>query len=80
MRKWLLALALIVLPLVFAAAALAAPPTNEVTVVVDSVTVDADICADFGFDVTSSRTAPSRPGPFTTAKGTSSRPSSATPT
>ena len=52
MRKWFLALALIVLPLVFAAAALAAPPTTEVTVVVNSVTVDSDICADFGFDVT----------------------------
>ena len=52
MRKWFLALALIVLPLVFAAAALAAPPTTEVTVIVDSVTVDSDICADFGFDVT----------------------------
>jgi hypothetical protein len=52
MRKWFLALAVIVLPLVFAAAALAAPPTTEVTAIVDSVTVDEDICADFGFDVT----------------------------
>jgi len=52
MRKSLLALALIVLPLVFAAAALAAPPTNEVTTIVDQIDVDEDICADFGFDVT----------------------------
>ncbi len=49
MRKWFLALALIVLPLVFAAAALAAPPTTEVTTIVDSITVDSDIC---DFDVT----------------------------
>jgi len=34
MPKRLLALALIVLPLAFAAAPLAAPPTNEVTVIV----------------------------------------------
>jgi hypothetical protein len=52
MRKWFLALALIVLPLAFAGAALAVPPTTEVTTIVDSVTVDSDICADFGFDVT----------------------------
>ena len=52
MRKWFLAVAFIVLPLVFASAAIAAPPTTEVTVIVDSVTVDSDICADFGFDVT----------------------------
>jgi hypothetical protein len=52
MRKWSLALALIVLPLAFAGAALAVPPTTEVTTIVDSVTVDSDICADFGFDVT----------------------------
>ena len=52
MRKWFLALALIAVPLAFSATALAAPPTTEVTVVVDSVTVDEDICADFGFDVT----------------------------
>ena len=49
MPKRLLVLALIVLPLAFAAAALAAPPTNEVTVVVDAVAVDTEICADFGF-------------------------------
>jgi hypothetical protein len=52
MRRWLLAFALIVLPLAFAGPALAVPPTNEVTTIVDSVTVDSDICADFGFDVT----------------------------
>ena len=52
MRKWFLALALIAVPLALSATALAAPPTTEVTVVVDSVTVDEDICADFGFDVT----------------------------
>ena len=52
MRKWFLALALIVLPLMFAAAALAAPPTTEETVVVNDETVDSDICAEFGFDVT----------------------------
>lgn len=52
MRKWFLALALIVLPLAFVTAAIAAPPTTVVTVVVDSVTVDSEICADFGFDVT----------------------------
>ena len=51
MRRWFFALTL-VLPLVFAAAALAVPPTNEVTTVVNAVTVDEDICADFGFDVT----------------------------
>jgi hypothetical protein len=51
MPKRLLALALIVLPLAFAAAPLAAPPTNEVTVIVDAVTVDTKICADFGFAV-----------------------------
>jgi hypothetical protein len=49
MRKWFLALALVVLPLVFSAAALAAPPTTEVTVVVNDETVDSDIC---DFDVT----------------------------
>ncbi len=49
MRKWFLALALIVLSLVFAAAALAIPPTTEVDVVVNDVSVDSDICA---FDVT----------------------------
>ncbi len=80
MPKRLLALALIVLPLAFAAAALAAPPTNEVTVVVDAVADDTEICADFGLPSSSSRTARSRPGPSTTAKGTSSRPSSATST
>lgn len=52
MRKWFLALVLLVLPLVFAAAALAAPPTTETTVVVNAETVDSDICAAFGFDVT----------------------------
>ena len=52
MRKWFLALALIAVPLAFSATALAVPPTTEVDVVVDSVTVDSDICADFGFDVT----------------------------
>jgi hypothetical protein len=52
MRRWLLAFALIVLPLAFAGPALAVPPTNEVTTIVDSVTVDSDICAEFGFDVT----------------------------
>ena len=52
MRKRFLALALIVLPLVFAAATLAAPPSTEVTVIVNDVTVDSDICADFGFAVT----------------------------
>jgi hypothetical protein len=51
MPKRFLALALIVLPLSFAAAAPAAPPTNEVTVIVDAVTEDTDICADFGFAV-----------------------------
>jgi YD repeat-containing protein len=30
----------------------AVPPTTEVTVVVNAETVDSDICADFGFDVT----------------------------
>jgi hypothetical protein len=52
MRKWFIALAVIVLPLLFAATALAVPPTNEVTTIVDNVAVDEDICADFGFDVT----------------------------
>ena len=52
MRKWFLALALIAVPLAVSATALAVPPTTEVDVVVDSVTVDSDICADFGFDVT----------------------------
>jgi hypothetical protein len=52
MRKSFLALGLVVLPLVLATAALAGPPTTEVTVIVDSVTVDGDICEDFGFDVT----------------------------
>ena len=52
MRKQFLAFALVVLPLTFTGAALAVPPTNEVTTIVDSVTVDSDICADFGFDVT----------------------------
>jgi hypothetical protein len=47
-----LAFALIVLPLALAPAAFAVPPTNEVTTIVDDVTVDEDICADFGFDVT----------------------------
>jgi hypothetical protein len=51
MPKRLLALALIVLPLTFVAAALAAPPTNEVTVVVDAVADDAEICADFGLTI-----------------------------
>ena len=52
MRKWFLALALIVLPLMFAAAALAVPPTTEETEIVNDETVDSDICAEFGFDVT----------------------------
>jgi hypothetical protein len=52
MRKWFLAIALIVLPLAFTAAALAVPPTNEVTTIVNVSDVDTDICADFGFDVT----------------------------
>jgi hypothetical protein len=52
MRRRFFALTLVVLPLVLASAALAVPPTNEVTTVVNSVTVDEDICADFGFDVT----------------------------
>ena len=52
MRKRFLAPAPIVLPLVFATAAVAAPPTTEVTVVVNDETVDSDICADFGFAVT----------------------------
>jgi hypothetical protein len=51
MPKRFLALALIVLPLAFAVTALGAPPTNEVTVIVDAVTVDTEICADFGFAV-----------------------------
>ena len=51
MPKRLLALAVIVLPLTFVAAALAAPPTNEVTVVVDAVADDAEICADFGLTI-----------------------------
>ena len=51
MPKRFLALALIVLPLSFAAAAPAAPPTNEVTVIVDNVAEDTEICADFGFSV-----------------------------
>ena len=49
MRRWFLVLALVFLPLVFGAAALAAPPTTEVDVVVNDVTVDSDICE---FDVT----------------------------
>jgi hypothetical protein len=52
MRKWFLAIALIVLPLAFTGAALAVPPTNEVTTIVNVSDVDTDICADFGFDVT----------------------------
>ena len=51
MPKRLLALVVIVLPLAFVAAAIAAPPTNEVTVVVDAVTDDAEICADFGLTI-----------------------------
>ena len=52
MRRWFLALALVVLPLVLTTAAAAVPPTNEVTTIVDAVDVDEDICAAFGFDVT----------------------------
>ena len=44
MRKWCLALAIAALPLTFSATALAVPPTTEVTEIVDSITVDTDIC------------------------------------
>jgi hypothetical protein len=52
MRRWFLALTLVVLPLVFTTAAVAVPPTNVVTTNVNQVEVDEDICADYGFDVT----------------------------
>jgi hypothetical protein len=45
-----LALALIILPLAFAASALAVPPTTEVTVVVDFTYTDTDICG-LGFPI-----------------------------
>ena len=49
MRKWFLAFALIVLPLAFAAPALAGPPTTEVTVFVDLTFDDTELC---GFPIT----------------------------
>jgi hypothetical protein len=56
-------------------------PTNEVTTIVDSVTVDSDICADFGFDVTLVENGTFKTRTFyDTAKGIRSRASSATST
>jgi len=44
MRKWFLALPLIIFPLAFAPAVLAVPPTTEVTTIENAITVDTDIC------------------------------------
>jgi hypothetical protein len=49
MRRPALALVLLVLPLAFAAPALAARPTTEVTTVVNRTTVNTDLC---GFAIT----------------------------
>src|SRR6266536_1963211 len=49
MRKWFLALAFIVLPLAFAAPALAVPPTTEVFVVDNDTSVNTSLC---GFPIT----------------------------